>query len=384
MEFIPRERLLQRLSDLLEKRRVTTMLGPRQCGKTTLARKFLKPNHENYFDLENPVDEMRLKSDPMLLGSLRGIVVIDEVQRNPKLFNLIRYLVDREENAARFLLLGSASPELRQSSSQTLAGRTGFLDLSGFDCSEIGWQNWRQLWLRGGFPESYLQLNDTDSCSWRKDFVRTFLERDIPQLGLRIHSAKLRSFWTVVAAHQGQTWNSSKIAQMIGVSQPTAKDYLGVLEQTFMLRTLQPYAKNVRKRVVKAPKVYFRDSGILHSLLNIHSLADLENHSGAGLSWEGFAIDQVVRTLEVSEDDIYYWATQGGAEIDLLVEHSTKGLLGFEFKKSSAPSTTKSMRIVLEDIQPEHIYVIYPGDKKYKLDEKITAIPLSGISGLVS
>jgi predicted AAA+ superfamily ATPase len=332
-----------------------------------------------FFDLENPVDLRRLSAPMTTLEKLSGLVVIDEVQRRPDLFELLRVLVDRPGNPARFLLLGSASPRLVKGVSESLAGRLGFVDLSGFDLRETGPENQDRLWTRGGFPRSYLSSDDAASLAWREGFVRTFLERDIPQLGITIPAETLRRFWTMVAHYHGQVWNAASLARSLGASENTARSYLDILAGAFMVRVLSPWFENVGKRQVKSPKVFLRDSGILHSLLQIGTLADLQAHPKLGGSWEGFALEQVVGLLETR--DAYFWATHGGAELDLLVMVGGKRY-GFEFKYADAPGRSRSMLIALEDLGLERLWVVYPGAKEYALHDAIDVVPLMSIPRL--
>jgi predicted AAA+ superfamily ATPase len=329
-----------------------------------------------FFDLENPVDSRRLSAPMTALEGLSGLVIIDEVQRKPDLFELLRVLVDRPDNAARFLLLGSASPQLVKGVSESLAGRIGFIDLSGFDLEEVGWEERDDLWVRGGFPRSYLALDDPSSLVWREDFIRTFLERDIPQLGINIPAETLRRFWTMIAHYHGQIWNASEFARSFGVSEVTIRRYLDILAGAYVVRILLPWFASIRKRQVKAPKIYVRDSGILHALLQLETLASIQSHPKLGASWEGFALEQVIGLLETR--DAYYWATHGGAELDLLVILGGKRY-GFKFKYADAPSTSRSMHVAIQDLSLEHLWVIYPGDQEYSLHDKISVIPINAV-----
>jgi predicted AAA+ superfamily ATPase len=401
--MIPRIRAMERVRERLALFPVVALLGPRQCGKTTLARALASavptlpdrgapppggrteaPNLDRagpvtLFDLENPVDLRRLSAPLTVLSDLTGLVILDEVQRRPELFELIRVLVDRPVRA-RFLLLGSASPELVQGTSESLAGRIGFVDLSGFDLREVDGQVDR-LWLRGGFPRSFLAPDDSASLVWRDDFIRTFLERDIPQLGIRVPSETLRRFWTMVAHYHGQVWNAAELARSLGSSEPTARRYLDILAGAFVARVLPPWFENIGKRQVKSPKVFVRDSGILHALLGLGDLASLRGHPKLGASWEGFALEQTLTALETR--DAYFWATHGGAELDLLVLRGGRRY-GFEFKYADAPGTTRSMRVAIETLGLEHLWVIYPGRDEYVLDAGITAIPVGGLSAVAA
>jgi predicted AAA+ superfamily ATPase len=378
--MIQRPRALARIERVFRTHPVAALLGPRQCGKTTLARIIAEGEPRTaYFDLENPVDLRRLSSPMRALGELSGLVIIDEVQRRPELLELLRVLADRPENPARFLLLGSASLQLVKGASESLAGRVGFVDLSGFDLDEVGVENRDRHWLRGGFPRSYLAEDNASSMDWREGFIRTFLERDIPQLGITIPAETLRRFWTMVSHYHGQTWNAAQIARSLGASENTARRYLDILAGAYMVRALPPWFENLRKRQVKAPKVYIRDSGILHSLLQLRSWEDLHGHPKLGASWEGFAIEQVITAFDTR--DAYFWATHAGAELDLMIMARGRRY-GFEFKYADAPGRSRSMSISLEDLGLEHLWVVYPGEKEYQLDAKITVIPLEAVRRL--
>jgi hypothetical protein len=329
-----------------------------------------------YFDLENPVDVRRLDAPLRALEELSGLVVIDEVQRRPDLFELLRVLVDRPQNSARFLLLGSASPHLVKGVSESLAGRIGFIDLSGFDLREVGTEQLTPLWVRGGFPRSFLAVDEAASMAWREDFIRTFLERDIPQLGITIPAETLRRFWTMIAHYHGQVWNAAQFARSLGTSENTARRYLDILSGAYMVRVLSPWFENIRKRQVKAPKMYIRDSGILHTLLQLRTLADLQAHPKFGASWEGFAVEQIIAVLETR--DTYFWATHAGAELDLLVMAGGKRH-GFEFKYADAPGRSRSMQTAIQELSLEHLWVIYPGHQEYPLDDKISVIPMDSL-----
>jgi len=367
---------------LLETNPVVGILGPRQCGKTTLARS-LCTNPTHYFDLESVTDLARLSNPMLALGPLRGLVVIDEIQRQPALFEVLRVLVDRPDvpspGQVRFLVLGSASPHLVRGVSETLAGRIGFVDLSGFDLSEVGHKAFPALWLRGGFPRSFLAPDDSVSYQWRQDFVRTFLERDIPQLGINIPSATLRRFWTMIAHYHGQVWNAAEFARSLGSSEPTARRYLDLLTDAFTVRQLQPWYENIGKRQVKSPKVYVRDSGLLHTLLAVQTPAALDGHPKIGASWEGFVIEQILAIW--GPQDAYFWATHGGAELDLLLLRDGKRL-GFEIKYADAPMLTKSMRIALDDLHLDRLLVIHPGESAYPLAPRVQSLPVTHLHAL--
>jgi predicted AAA+ superfamily ATPase len=377
--MIPRPNGIAEIDRTLAIHPIAALLGPRQCGKTTMARMIAEREPSTYFDLENPVDLRRLTAPLNVLQEFSGLVIIDEVQRRPDLFELLRVLVDRPQNGARFLLLGSASPHLVKGASESLAGRIGFIDLSGLDLSEVGAAARDRLWLRGGFPRSFLAVDDRASQTWRQDFVRTFLERDIPQLGITIPAETLRRFWTMIAHYHGQVWNAAQLARSMGTSEVTARRYLDILSGAYMVRILPPWFENIRKRQVKAPKIHIRDSGILHALLQLTTLSDVQAHPKLGASWEGFALEQVVGALQTR--DAYFWATHGGAELDLFVLIAGKRY-GFEFKYADAPGASRSMHVAVEDLSLEHLWVIYPGAQEYALADRISVVPLDSIPRL--
>jgi predicted AAA+ superfamily ATPase len=379
--MIPRPRALERILKTLSIHPVAALLGPRQCGKTTLARVVADREPSTYYDLENPVDIRRLSAPMRALEELSGLVVIDEIQRRPDLFELLRVLVDRPNNPAKFLLLGSASPHLARGVSESLAGRVGFIDLSGFDLGEVGLEQSARCWLRGGFPRSFLADDDSTSIAWRNDFIRTFLERDIPQLGISIPAETLRRFWTMIAHYHGQVWNAAHLARSLGTSENTARRYLDILAGSYMIRILPPWFENIRKRQVKAHKIYVRDSGILHALLQLRTLADLQSHPNLGASWEGFALEQLIGALE--SRDAYFWATHAGAELDLFVRVAGKHY-GFEFKYADAPGRSRSMYVAIQDLSLAHLWVIYPGHQEYLLDDKISVIPIASVPHLAN
>jgi len=366
---------IDRLKSLLRGFPVVGILGARQVGKTTLAHMVEKSlgGGAAYFDLENPVDIARL-GDPMLaLSSLKGLVVIDEIQRRPDLFSVLRVLADRPRLTARFLVLGSASPHLVRHSSETLAGRIAYHILAGFALDEIGVAKTERLWVRGGFPQSYLPRSSAESLLWRRIFVQTFLERDIPLLGINIRAETLRRFWSMLAHYHGQIWNSSEFARSFGVADTTIRGYLDILSGTFMVRQLLPWHENISKRQVKAPKIYIADSGILHTLLNLPSLYDIEGHPKAGASWEGFVLDQALRQLHARPEESYFWATHAGAELDLLVVRG-KRRIGIEVKRTVSPAVTPSMRIALSDLKLSHLYVVHAGKETFPMQKRITAV----------
>lgn len=359
---------------------VVAILGPRQVGKTTLARehgaKAAQP--PVHFDLEDPADLNRLDDASTALRELKGLVVIDEVQRRPDLFPLLRVLADRPRKPARFLLLGSASPQLLRQTAETLAGRIIFHELGGFTIGEVGAKHWRRLWLRGGFPLSFLDRSDAGSFDWRRTMVQTYLERDLPMLGFTISSSTIERFWSMLAHYHGQVWNASELASSFGVAHTTIRRYLDILVDTFMIRALQPWVENIGKRQVKSPKIYFRDPGLLHALLGLRTAADLERHPKLGASFEGFALDQVVRRLGADRRECHFWGTQGGAELDLLVVRGTRRH-GFEFKHTDAPGVTKSMRIAMQDLGLARLDVVHAGTETYALAKDIRAVAVSRI-----
>ena len=377
--MIHRPHYLKRLANATRRAPITALLGPRQCGKTTLARLFAKELQTTFFDLESYPDQRRLENPELVLGSLEEIVILDEIQIMPKLFQVLRVLVDRPENQARFLILGSASPAIIKSASESLAGRVEFIELSGFDLSESGEQAWETLWLRGGFPRAYLAEAEADSLAWREGFIRTFLERDIPQLGINIPAIAMRRFWTMLAHYHSQTWNASELGRSMGLSDKTVRSYLDILSGTFMVRQLQPWFENLGKRQVKSPKVYLRDSGLLHSLLDIPDRHALLGHPKIGASWEGYVIEQLLQAVRPSQ--AYFWATHSGAEVDLVFLHQGKKY-GVEVKFNEAPKITPSMRTALSDLELEHLWVIYPGEHTYPVDERISVWPLKEIARL--
>ena len=357
------------------------LTGPRQCGKTTLARMFAGNEPTcSFFDLERAVDRRKLSSPEQTLSQLTGLVVIDEIQRQPQLFEGLRVLLDGPACPARFLLLGSAAPTLIKGVSETLAGRVGLVDLSGFDLNEVTESHWRTLWQRGGFPRSYLAPDDAASALWRENFIRTFLERDIPQLGVTIPAESLRRFWTMIAHYHGQVWNAAEFARAMGTSELTARRYLDILNGAYMLRVLTPWHENLKKRQVKSPKIYVRDSGLFHALLELHSFDALSGHPKLGSSFEGFAIEQLLSGLDTRSAS--FWATHGGAELDLLVTIAGKRY-GFECTYGDAPGTTRAMRVAMNDLQLARLWILYPGHEAYELDKTISVIPAQRIPALV-
>lgn len=359
---------------------VVALLGPRQIGKTTLARQVVRAagGSATIFDLEHAPDARRLAEPSHALAPLRGLVVLDEVQRQPGLFEVLRVLADRPRTPARFLVLGSASPPLLRQSSETLAGRVSFYDLGGFSLNEVPSREVGKLWLRGGFPRSFLARTNTASTAWRATFVRTFLERDLPQLGVRTPTATLRRFWSMLAHLHGQTLNWSELGRSLGVADTTVRGYLDELEGALVVRQLKPWFENISKRQVRAPKVYVKDSGLLHTLLDIEGKDELDGHPKAGASWEGFAIQEVILRLGVRDDQCFFWRTHAGAELDLLVVAGRRRR-GFEVKLTDAPTVTPSMRAALDDLGLDSLEVLYAGAETYDLAPRIRAVPLRRI-----
>lgn len=374
MTLIERKKDLQEVSRLMAVFPVTAILGPRQCGKTTLART-LAARH--YFDLENPQDMARLAQPQLALEDLTGLIVIDEIQRMPDLFPLIRYLADQHK-VQKYVILGSASRDLISQSSESLAGRIAYFYLGGFRATDIEQENMKALWLRGGLPRSFLAESDEESLLWRNQYIATLLERDIPQLGIMIPSRTLRRFWTMLSHYHGQIMNYAELGRSFGVSDMTVRKYCDILEGTFMIRILKPWFANIGKRMIKRPKLYLRDSGLFHALLTIETLEQLYALPKLGASWEGFALDCVCRTLGKEDTDLYFWHTHAGAELDLFWQWAGKNW-GVEFKYEDAPRLTKSMKTALDDLQLAGLWVVYPGKTTYRLAENVQVLPLQHI-----
>lgn len=374
-EQLHRAEELAKLRRALEFSRTVALVGPRQCGKTTLARQLVPLNSPNYFDLEDDADLARLENASFALGSLTGLVVIDEVQRRPDLFPTLRVLIDRPDNEAQFLILGSASPELLRQSSETLAGRIATIELAGFSLAEVGETEMRKLWLRGGFPRSFLATSEESSMFWRKHFARDFLERDLGLLGFEIAPIAIGRLWKMLAHYHAQNLNNAELSRSLGMTAPTARRYVDILSGAFMIRQLQPWFENIKKRQVKSPKIYFRDSGILNYQLGIQDEASLLGHPKLGASWEGFVLEEAIRYFK--PEDQYFWSTQSDAELDLLMFIQGKRI-GLECKFTDAPKVTASMRSAMKILSLEHLYVAYTGTKRYLLDEHIEALPVSG------
>jgi len=375
--MIKRTQWHNRIQTALKRSQILTLVGPRQCGKTTLVRDFVAEGSANYFDLEDPISLARLDEPITALGSLQGLIVIDEVQRRPELFPVLRVLVDRKSFAGQFLILGSASGDLLRQSSETLAGRMEMLRLRGFSLQELGQSALQRHWLRGGFPLSYLASSEADSLAWRKEFIQTLLERDFPQWGIRTAATTLWRFWTMLAHYHGQIWNAAEFARAMGVSESTTRRYLDLLSDAFMVRQLQPWHANIRKRQVKSPKIYIHDSGLLHQLLGITSERDLLNHPKIGASWEGYVIEEVLSAVQ--PDDAWFWATHQGAEIDLLLQKNGR-MVGVECKRTDAPRMTPSIRTALTDLNLSKVVVVYPGNKRFALAEQVEALPLKALA----
>lgn len=372
--LINREKDTKIVNQLMQVFPVTTMLGPRQVGKTTLAQSFA-PNH--VFDLENPRDLVALENPQLTLEKLTGLIMIDEVQQKPDLFPLIRYLVDNNFEQ-KYLLLGSASSSLKQQSGESLAGRIGYHYLTGFNLTEVGLENWQSLWLRGGFPRSYLANSEIESALWRRNFVSTFLEKDLAIFGKNIPSTTMYRLWVMVSHYHGQTLNYTQLGRSLDLSPKTVKNYLAILEDTFMIRLLMPWHANVSKRLVKSPKLYIRDSGIFHSLQGIETLEELYTNPNLGASWEGFALEEVIAYLGKRDSEVFFYGAHSGVELDLFFHHKGQKI-GVEFKFKDAPTTTKSMYQAIEDLQLDKLFVLYPGAQSYDLTDKIKVISLADI-----
>jgi uncharacterized protein len=372
-----RQKFLTLIEQHFQVHKVCALLGPRQCGKTTLSKDFAKlyqiPNI-NIFDLENPLDLERLNEPMLALSDLQGFVIIDEIQYKPNLFPILRVLADNKN--IKFLVLGSASRDLIKQSSETLAGRIGYIEMTPFDISETFEVN--RLWLRGGFPLSYLSKDEELSVMWRQNYIKTFLERDIPNLGFSIPAAQLRKFWIMICHYHGGIFNASELGKSLGISYHTAKHYLEILEGTFMIRVLQPWYENLKKRQVKTPKIYFRDSGIYHTLLGLNNNELLSHSPKLGASWEGFALEQILRFYKAEPEECYFWASHSTAEIDLLIFKNGRRI-GFEFKYTDTPKITPSMKLSLEYLKLDQIKVIFPGNIKFKLSEQIEAVGLESL-----
>lgn len=373
--MIARVDYLKTVKTALGRGPVVALIGPRQCGKTTLARQLLRADEAGYFDLEDPANQVVLDNPMSVLAPLRGLVVIDEAQRAPGLFPVLRVLADREQQPATFLILGSASPELSRQASESLAGRVEIIEMGGFALSEVETDGGLDLWQRGGFPRSFLARSERDSFDWRRNFTRTFLERDLAALGFGMSPQAMGRFWAMLAHYHGQLWNGNEIAASMGVAPTTARHYLDALEQTFMIRRLLPWHVNIGKRLVKTPKIYFRDSGLWHSLLGIASHDELLRHPKLGASWEGFALEEILR-LHRGEDAFFY-AVHSGSELDLFFPNLRQGI---EIKFQDSPRITRSMRIAMQDLELDELVVVYPGRREYPLAEGVRVVPLAGFA----
>jgi predicted AAA+ superfamily ATPase len=375
---IDRPGYLQQIRFQFDAHPVVTILGPRQCGKTTLARMYADRfvnETVTLFDLEDPTHHARLDSPMLALEKLQGFVIIDEVQRSPGLFEVLRVLVDRTNNPARFLILGSASLDLIRQSSETLAGRIGHIELTPFSLDEVGKINVSRLWFRGGYPPSFLAKSEEIGAAWRKAYISTYLERDIPSLGFSIPPTAMRRFWMMLAHYHGQTMNYSELGRSFGASDNTIRRYLDLLCSTFMVRQLPPWHENIKKRQVKAPKIYIRDSGIFHTLLGVEHHDALQFHPKIGPSWEGFAIEMIIRKYGGEQPQCYFWSAYGRAELDLLILRGSRRI-GFEIKHTDAPRITRSLQIAREDLNIDDISIVYPGKERFPLDRGIEAVGL--------
>jgi hypothetical protein len=373
--MIPRNRHLARVTELLRTHPVVGILGARQVGKTTLARQLMErsPDAATRFDLEDPDDLSRLVEPKLALAHLRGLVVLDEVQRRPELFPVLRVLVDRPEGDGRFLVLGSASPDLLRQTSESLAGRIAYHNLDGLATDEVGTEATDRLWVRGGFPRSFTAGDEASSYEWRRGFVRTFLERDLPGLGIQIPGTTLHRFWRMLAHYHGQTWNGAELARAFGVGATTVRRYLDILEAALVVRVLPPWFENVSKRQVRSPKVYIADSGLLHVLLGLETGEDLRGHPKVGASWEGFVIKELATHLGARTEELFFWATHAGADLDLLVVRGRRRL-GFEVKRTTAPASTRSMHAAMATLGLDHLDVVHAGEHTYPLAERIRAV----------
>ena len=379
-QWLQRSALEDRLRAALARSRAVALIGPRQVGKTTLARRFLAEGSPRYFDLENPLDLQRLDEPLTALEAIDGLIVIDEIQRHPDLFPVLRVLIDRQPRPGQFLILGSASPALLRQSRESLAGRLEIIEVDALSLAEVGVARMNGLWARGGFPLSFLAPTDQASMAWRESFVRLTVERDLPALGLGASPAAVRRFWAMLAHYHGQIWNAAEPARSLGVGENTVRRYLDFLTDAFLVRQMPPWHENLGKRQVKAPKVYIRDSGILHALLQLGSAEAVLAHPKAGASWEGFVVEQVLHQVRPAE--AYFWATHQGAELDLLMfKHGRR--IGIEIKRADAPKLTPSMRIAMVDLKLERLLVIYPGKKPYRLAPNVDVLPASAVAEFV-
>ncbi|MBI3252912.1 MAG: ATP-binding protein [Candidatus Omnitrophica bacterium] len=381
---IERTKELQFLARRFREAPVVAIVGPRQCGKTTLARQWarksrFRPIHR--FDLENPRDLAQFENPLLALESLKGLIVIDEIQRRPELFPILRVLVDKNREA-KYLILGSASGSLLAQSSESLAGRIAYLELGGLSLDSLPKPSDQKLWIRGGFPRSFLSKNDQASFAWRQDFITTFLERDVPALGIRVPAGTLRRFWIMLAHYHGQIFNASEIARSLGASETAARHYLDILCGTFLIRQLQPWFYNTKKRLLRRPKIYFRDSGLFHALISAQNRADLLVHPKLGASWEGFSIEQAIQHLSLRQEEVFYWGVHTGGELDLVFQRNGK-LWGVEAKYGDAPTLTQSMKAAIDELELAHLWVVYPGETEYALDKRVSVVPLNRIGSAI-
>jgi len=382
-KMIPRINYLDQIKASFRINSVCALLGPRQCGKTTLAKQYMNQCNEvpvHFFDLEDPEHINAFESPKLLLQHLDGLIVIDEIQLSPELFPYLRVLVD-EKPSLRLLILGSASLVLIRQSSETLSGRISYLEMKPFSLLEV--TNTEQLWSRGGFPKSYLAMTEEDSFAWRREYIRTFLEKDIPSLGLHLNAQLIRRLWMMLTDYHGNLFNASELGRSLDLNHKTVKHYVDILSGTFMIRQLQPWFANISKRQVKSPKIYFRDSGLLHTLLTIQNREQLHVSSKLGASWEGFALEQVIDHYQAEPADCFFWATHAEAELDLLIVKGNQKY-AFEFKYSSRPRSTKSMQSAIESLNLDYITIVIPGDSHYYLQDKIRVCGLNKLGAVAT
>ncbi|PKN38339.1 MAG: hypothetical protein CVU62_05665 [Deltaproteobacteria bacterium HGW-Deltaproteobacteria-2] len=378
---IKRTNEIKVLNERFKNNPIVAILGPRQCGKTTLARQFSDqwPKDVTFFDLENPRDLRRLEEPLLALENLEGLIVLDKIQRATDLFPVLRVLADRPNKKTKFLILGSASRDLMRQSSESLAGRISYLEIGGFTLDLVGAAKKEKLWIRGAFPRSFLASNEAASYQWRQDFIATFLERDIPQLGFNIPAKSLSRFWQMLVHYHGQIFNASEIGKSLAVSDHTAQRYLDLLSGTFMIRQLRPWNYNTKKRIIKRQKIYFRDTGIMHALLDLPAKKDILSHPKLGASWEGFALEETIKAVRLKENEIFFWGIHASAEIDMVFQKNGR-LYGVEVMYAQAPGFTSSMRIASEELALKHLWVIYPGSDAYDLNKNVTVIPLTQLN----
>lgn len=381
MNWIDRDKLENRVEAAIGDYPVTLLLGPRQCGKSSLARRIAVRHEATYFDLEDPETPLQPEVAKTVLKDLQGLIILDEIQRQPSLFALLRVLADRRPLPARFLILGSASPSIVKGASESLAGRMAYVEMGGLTLEEVKPENWKKLWLRGGFPPSYLAESEEKSFAWRLNFMQSFLERDISLLNIRVAPAALRRFWTMLAHFHAQPWNAAELGRAMGVKQDTARYYLDILSGAYMLRQLSPWFANTGKRVVKTPKVYFRDTGLLHALLGLKTFEQLMSYPRFGFSWEGFAMEEIIRAAR-AERDAFFYRTHAGTELDLLLMRGGRNY-GFEIKFQDRPQVTRSMHIAIEDLKLDKLWIVYGGDRSYPLSGKIETLPLTAVNRVV-